>query len=261
MSRLFTSVLLIIHSSLCLAQSNERTVTFVVGDWEPYTSSQNNPEYKIAENLVTAAYATQGYTVDIKYHPWSRAYRYAETGKFDGTFPWFKNDQRTSIFEFSEPLFTQKVVFFYHSKSHFDWQDMSDLNNFRIGATQAYEVTRLMNSHGVKLEIANEDQSNFIKLAKHRLDAYPAAIERGYYMMGTLLTAIQIGQIRVHPKAIIEKDMFVMFSKHNPNRNQKLKRALKLGIQELFESGEYQKIISVDNQISLPEKPVQQVQR
>ncbi|MDA0119210.1 substrate-binding periplasmic protein [Vibrio sp. T11.5] len=250
MSRLFTSVLLIIHSSLCLAQSNERTVTFVVGDWEPYTSSQSNPEYKMAEDLVTAAYETQGYRVTIDYHPWSRAYRYVESGRYDGTFPWFKNDERESLFIFSESLFTQKIVFFYHIDSNFDWQKPVDLNNYHIGATQGYEVTRLLQSLGVNVEVTNEDQSNFIKLGKQRIDAYPAAVERGYYMMGTSLSAIQLNKLRIHPKPIIENDMYTMFSKHDHKRSERLSEALNLGIQQLIQSGEYQKIINVENQVS-----------
>ena len=251
MSRIFAIILLFVCSPLSVAQNSDKVVRLVVGDWEPYTSSLNNPNYKIAEDLVIAAYQTQGYSVTIDYHPWSRAYRYVESGIYDGTFPWFKNDERQSLFIFSESLFTQKIVFFYHVDSNFDWQKSLDLNNYHIGATQAYEVTRLLQSQGVKVEVANEDRSNFIKLGKQRIDAYPAAVERGYYMMGTILSAIQINKIRIHPKPILEKDMYTMFSKHDHERSARLSEALSLGIQQLIQSGEYQKIISVENQISV----------
>ncbi|OAJ93823.1 substrate-binding periplasmic protein [Vibrio bivalvicida] len=254
MSKLTLSILLLSFSILCSAHANERVVRLVVGDWEPYTSSQNNPNYKISETLVKAAYATQGYEVQIDYHPWTRAYRYAQTDRYDGTFPWFKNSEREELFLFSSPLFVQKIVFFYHMNSRFAWQDIADLNNFRIGATQEYEVTRLMQSNGIELEVSNSDDVNFIKLGKYRIDAYPAGLERGYYMMGNILPAIQINQLKVHPKPIIENDMFVMFSKQNIKRSKRLSEALRIGIESLIESGEYQVIIDVEKQIR-PEFP------
>ncbi|MCG9677585.1 transporter substrate-binding domain-containing protein [Vibrio sp. Isolate24] len=249
MSRILALVLLLILPPLAVSQTDDKVVKFVVGDWEPYTSSQNNPDHKIAEVLVRAAYQTQGYRVVIDYHPWSRAYRYAQSGQYDGTFPWFRSKQHEPFFVFSSPLFKQKIVFFYHEDSHFDWQKHDDLNQYRIGATQDYEVTRLLQSKDVRVEIANEDQSNFIKLGKHRIDAYPAAIDRGYYMMGTVLPAVQINKLRVHSKPIIEKEMYVMFAKHNHERNKKLNDVLYMGMRQLIQSGEYQKIISFENQV------------
>ena len=85
MSRIFAIILLFVCSPLSVAQNSDKVVRLVVGDWEPYTSSLNNPNYKIAEDLVIAAYQTQGYSVTIDYHPWSRAYRYVESGIYDGT--------------------------------------------------------------------------------------------------------------------------------------------------------------------------------
>jgi len=249
MSKLTLSILLFSFSILCSAQTNERVVRLVVGDWEPYTSSQNNPNYKISETLIKSAYATQGYEVKIEYHPWTRAYRYAQTDKYDGTFPWFKNSEREALFLFSSPLFVQKVVFFYHIDSGFDWQNTADLSKFQIGATQEYEVTRLMQSEGIEIEVSNSDDVNFIKLGKHRIDAYPAGLERGYYMIGNLLPTTQINQLKVHPKPIIENDMYVMFSKQNIRRSKQLSEALRIGIERLIESGEYQRIIDVEKQI------------
>jgi len=259
MGKLVALLLLLSYSSFCSAEAVNKSVNLVVGDWEPYTSSQDNSNYKISETLVRAAFATQGYQVKIEYHPWSRAYRYAQTDKYDGTFPWFKNSEREALFLFSSPLFVQKIVFFYHSNSQFDWQDIADLNQYQIGATQEYEVTRLMQSNGVKLEISNSDDVNFIKLGKHRIDAYPAGLERGYYMLGNLLPAMQINQLKVHPKPIIENDMYVMFSKQNLSRSQELKEALRLGIEQLIKSGEYQKIIDVEKQINSSSSGVQPV--
>ncbi|MFW7524475.1 substrate-binding periplasmic protein [Vibrio ostreicida] len=251
MIKLFVLVCLLIISPLSIAQSDDKSVRFVVGDWEPYTSSQRDPELKVAEVLVREAFATQGYSVSIDYHPWSRAYRYGQTGRYDGTFPWFKNSEREELFIFSSPLFIQKIVFFYHQNSQFNWRNIGDLNQFHIGATQDYEVTRLLKTHGVTLDIANTDQSNFIKLGKERIDAYPASVERGSYMLGTLLSATQLNQIEVHPKPIIERAMFLMFSRENSERSKHLNAVLHSGINQLIESGEYQNIIGArDKQIT-----------
>ena len=211
MLKLLVTLLLFLSSDRIAASQTNKSVRLVVGEWEPYTSSFSNPKYKISEELVRAAYQTQGYRVTIDHHPWARAYRYVQSGRYDGTFPWFRTVERESSFMFSPPLFLEKVMFIYHEKSKFDWQDIDDLNNYRVGATQAFTVTDYLLSENVNLEIANSDETNYIKLAKYRIDAYPAASKRGSYMLATLLTHDQTEHLRIHPKPCtgqVQQDTF-----------------------------------------------------
>ncbi|GLT16967.1 hypothetical protein GCM10007938_07440 [Vibrio zhanjiangensis] len=243
MLKSFILILLFLSSNTALASENTKTVRLVVGEWEPYTSSFSNPHYKISEELVRAAYQTQGYKVIIDHHPWARAYRYVQTGKYDGTFPWFKTTERESLFIFSTPLFVEEVVFIYHQDSQFHWENIDDLNKYRVGATQAFTATDYLISQNVNVTIENSDETNYIKLAKHRIDVYPAALKRGDYMLTTLLTKEQSEKLHIHPKPIMETEMFIMFSLQDIERRKLLSEAFTRGLNMLIDSGQYKEIM------------------
>lgn len=129
MCKRILALLCLICSSASWAIQENKTVRFAIGDWEPYTSRQDNPEFKVAETIVRAAFANQGYQVELDYFPWSRAYKYAESGAYDGSFPWMMTPERQTIFLYSKPFFTQHIVFFYHKSSQFDWHSVEDLKS------------------------------------------------------------------------------------------------------------------------------------
>ncbi|USD33556.1 amino acid ABC transporter [Vibrio coralliilyticus] len=223
--------------------SDDKVVKFAVGDWEPYTSSLSDPELKISETLVRRAFEVRGYTVELEYYPWVRSYQYAIRGKFDGTFPWMKNEDRVKEFIFSEPFFSQRVQFFYHSDTLFSWQEVADLHKYQIGATQGYQATHVMQKLGVKVEINNSEETNFQKMAKGRLDAYPTGVERGLYLIKHYVPKELRQHIKLDTKPLLEDDMFVIFSRFDSERSQVLVKEFNAGLQHLMETGEYSEIM------------------
>ncbi|WP_425628152.1 substrate-binding periplasmic protein [Vibrio neptunius] len=231
--------------SLCVFSSlaNDKTVRFAVGDWEPYTSSLSDPELKISETLVRRAFEIRGYAVELEYYPWVRSYQYAIRGDFDGSFPWMKNEDRVKDFIYSEPFFSQRVQFFYHSDIPFSWHDAKDLNKFQIGATQGYQATHIMEQLGVDVEVNNSEETNFQKMAKGRLDAYPTGVERGLYLIKHYVPEALRPYIKLDGKPLIEDDMFVIFSRFDNERSRILVKEFNAGLKQLMETGEYKQIM------------------
>ncbi|NOJ22113.1 substrate-binding periplasmic protein [Vibrio coralliilyticus] len=231
--------------SLCVfsAFASDKTVRFAVGDWEPYTSSLSDPELKISETLVRRAFEIRGYAVELEYYPWVRSYQYAIRGEFDGSFPWMKNEDRIKDFIYSEPFFSQRVQFFYHSDILFSWQEAKDLNKYQIGATQGYHATYFMEQLGIDVNINNSEETNFQKIAKGRLDAYPTGVERGLYLIKHYVPEELKPYIKLDSKPLLEDDMFVIFSRFDSERSQLLVSEFNAGLKQLIETGEYKEIM------------------
>ncbi len=231
-------------------EADNKIVRFAVGDWAPYTSSSENPREKISERIVIRAYEIQGYEVILSYYPWSRSLRLAKQGTYDGTFPWMFNDEREQSFLYSDAMFSQKVVFFSHKEANFYWQTLSDLTNFHIGATQDYQATHILITAGVEPTIENTEESNFDKLAKHRIDAYPTGLIRGKYLIEKLLSKEEARAISIGDKPLVEDNMYIIFSRQDIQRSRKLSEVFSRGLKALIESGEYESIIFDSNRIN-----------
>ncbi|OAJ94033.1 substrate-binding periplasmic protein [Vibrio bivalvicida] len=236
------------------ANADTKTVRFAIGEWAPYTSSSNNPREKISERIVIRAYESQGYEVILSYYPWSRSLRLAKQGTYDGTFPWMFNSERKQSFYFSDAMFTQKVVFFSHGDASFSWKKLNDLKNFHIGATQDYQATNLLLNAGLKPTIENTEESNFEKLAKHRIDAYPTGLIRGKYLIDKYLSKEEARVIRIGDKPLVEDSMYIMFTQKDMQRSSTLSEVFSKGLKVLIESGEYQAIVFDSNRITSPDK-------
>ncbi|HFQ5580943.1 TPA: substrate-binding periplasmic protein [Vibrio vulnificus] len=226
-----------------LADQNNKVVKFAIGDWEPYTSSIPQQELKISETLVRRAFELRGYTIELEYFPWVRSYQYAIEGRFDASFPWMKNEERIKHFYYSNPIFSQRIQFFYHKDSEFSWQLLTDLDAYRLGATQGYQATFFLQKHGVDIEVNNAEEDNFVKIAKGRLDAYATGVERGWYILENYVPEELREYIRLDPKHLLKEEMYVIFSKFDEQRSKQLLQEFNAGLQQLIDSGEYADIM------------------
>lgn len=242
-----TLVVLLLFSATTLAQ--EQRVRFAIGEWPPYTTAANLPQNQVAQRVVKEAYESQGYQVEFDYFPWSRAFKLASGGKYDGTFPWIKNDERSELFLYSEAIFTQTVVFFYHQDTAFSWEEIDDLKQYNIGGTQDYQTVFFLNQYGIDQTLSIDEQASFNKLLKRRIDAYPTGKIRGQYLLNTLLSDSEASQIKSHSKPLFEDDMHILLPKHNPERSQLLIEVFAQGLEELLTSGRYQEIMIDNNRI------------
>jgi polar amino acid transport system substrate-binding protein len=224
-------------------------VRFAIGEWAPYTSSTYQG-VKVAEEVVIRAFATQGYEVKLDYHPWSRSLKLAAQTQYDGSFPWLPNKKRTLKYIYSKPFLRQKIVFFSHKSANFIWSDSTNFDNYVVGGTQDYHATNLLLELGISPIIDSSEESNFNKLAKNRIDLYPAGLSRGKYLINQLLSEEQLETIQVGSKPLIEGDMHIIFSRANTARSNKLKEVFAIGLRQLIDSGEYQAIVSVNNRIN-----------
>ncbi len=240
MKKVFVLLLLIISLRVF---ANE-TVVFATGDWEPFTSSREE-NGKIAENIITEAFKLENIDAVFEYYPWKRSFEYAKDGRYAGTFPWLKTEEREVDFLYhNEAVIFDKTVFFYLKGMDFDWFDYGDLSNYKIGVTIGYAITEILEKEGLRIESSTSDDSNYRKLFAGRLDLYPNNIYVGYYQIKMLFSDLEVSQFTHHPKPVMrEEPMYMLFSRNHPD-SAELARKLDSGLRKLKASGRYDDILS-----------------
>lgn len=217
------------------------TLTLAVGDWAPYTSKADS-QARIAQTIVSETFGRAGITVDYAYVPWKRAFNLTRDGKYDGSFPWFKTDDRARDFVFPKSaLIKQAYVFFHLRDRDFQWDTLSDLKKFKIGVLSGEFTEKLLRDNGGPIEPLADGPANFKKLVSGRIDAYPTSRIVGYYAVRRMFPPETAATITHHPTPLKEDDMYIMFSKSSGGR---LAEVFTKAFDALRSSGRYDEIMN-----------------
>lgn len=239
-STIFTAIGLTFFNTVSLA--NEVT-QFANGEWPPYMS-QDLPYGGFASRIVYEAYALSGINIQYKWLPWKRALTEAEKGLVDGTVGWIFSKERDKKFLFSNPVFSQEMVFFHLKKYSFDWEKIEDLRNIKIGATIGYgdygeAFIQAEASAVIKVERVRTDEQNFGKLLTGRIQVFPLAKEVGDYILKKKFKPQQAESITYNKKPIHIQKYYILFSKRKKN-SLLLQQKFNEGLEVLIKSGKYQ---------------------
>jgi len=224
------------------ALGNE-VVKFAIGEYPPYTSARN-PNARVLEVLVRAAFKLQAIDVEYGHYPWQRSFALAKNGDVDGTFPWLKNSDRMQDFYIGDQEIYQDQGVYWHLRSTpFDWDTTEDLRKYKFGVTLGYTRTQeFYNKLGIKAETEVTEESNFKKLLAGRIDVYRTSKVVGTYLVDSLFDASARNRFVFHPKVTDDSSFFILFSRKT-DRGKRLEREFSIGLEKLKASGRHQEII------------------
>lgn len=114
------------------AQAADEKITVTVGEWPPFLS-QKLKDGGIIAQLIRDVFAADGVEAELEFLPWGRSYHEASIGKYNAMGIWMHKPEREAEFLYSDPVLTEQFVFFYREDSPFDWQNLDDLNGYRMG--------------------------------------------------------------------------------------------------------------------------------
>ncbi len=219
-----------------LAQVNLATVHY------PPFYSDELPEGGPLTALIRAAFAHEGYGVNVEQLPWARAYKWASEGRYDGLFSAWYRPEREELFVFSAPLPANEVVFFKRKGEDIRFKSLADLLPYRIGVVRGYANPPEFDSLSLKLQKVTSDEQNLRKLAQSHIDL--ALIDRyvARFLMASnaphLITRLEW----IEPPIQVEAQ-YVMFSKKAPE-HLRLLEAFNRGLANIKLSGDYEKILT-----------------
>jgi len=197
----------------CSVVFSAKTVIFSIGEYPPYTS-ESDEKGKLTEKIVREAFALEDYNVQYEYYPWKRAFAMVKEGQANGSFPWYKTEERVKEFLFPEEPVVDVSSYFFHLKNvEFDWSNIEDLKQNKIGATIGYSHIALFDKHGIQYDIASSDEVNLKKLLAGRIEAFPLDFYTGHYMIKELF-APEIAMLFTYDTTPLEEGgYYIMFSK------------------------------------------------
>lgn len=219
-----------------------RTVIVSTGEWSPIISKQKLG-YGPLSMVISEAFALSGIKVEFQFFPWKRAMQELRSGRTMASSAWRKTSDREQEFLFSDGVYDNQNVFFHLKSTPFDWNTLSDLKNYYIGAALGYAYSEDFEKGEERGDFevfrVNKEKSLIEMLLTKRIDVFPANREVGLQLIRTQ-TPEAFAQFAIHPKPISLKPLHLVFNK-DPNSKAMLNK-FNLGLRQLKQSGRYAEI-------------------
>jgi polar amino acid transport system substrate-binding protein len=169
--------------------------------------------------LIRAVFARAEIPVEIKAYPWKRALSYGESGE-TGVGGIYKNENRVQVFDYSDPIFAEKLVLYVRRDFPLDFKGLASLKGKRIGVIRGWsygsDFDRMRSERAFVADEASSDAFNFQKLAIRReIDCVIATDVSGDPALERLGLSGAIVKEKI-PLAIL--DVYIVFSNKSPDK-------------------------------------------
>lgn len=166
MTRLMLCILTLLSSSQLYAEK----ITAVGDPWPPFLDP-NKANKGIITEIATAAYATQGYELEMSFVPWARAIAGVKNASFDLLLGTWHTEERTKFLMFSDPYLNNAIKFIKKKGNNYDYTGLDSLTGKSVGVVRGYGYgDELLTATNFKKPEAKNFISNIRKLTAGRID-------------------------------------------------------------------------------------------
>ncbi|OGR13771.1 MAG: hypothetical protein A2277_06065 [Desulfobacterales bacterium RIFOXYA12_FULL_46_15] len=244
------SVFLLLASIFVLGQNGysqnpDDVVRLVTVEFAPYEFEEQENGVKIIKgiqvDMVKRMCELAGLQYSLKLLPFKRAYEEALSLKQDCIFNFYKNPERLSLFDYTDPLLNNPLVIFVkkgeETKIRFTGK-VEELKGFQIGVMLGYtyspDFDEAIKNNVITVDPVSSHVINFQKLSHKRIDMYICEQNVGLYTAKKIGVAEQIAFLETPFKI---QQGYLGIAKNNPKKAiiGKLNAALK----QIKDSGEY----------------------
>jgi len=167
-------------------------------------------------------------------------------GRVMASSAWRKTNDREQEFLFSDDVYDNQNVFFHLKSTPFNWNSLSDLKKYYIGAALGYayseDFERGEERGDFEVFRVNKEKSLVEMLLTRRIDAFPANREVGLQLIRSQ-TPEAFSQFAIHPKPLSLKPLHLAFIK---DQNSKaLLQSFNMGLRQLKQSERYAEIYNM----------------
>jgi polar amino acid transport system substrate-binding protein len=138
-------------------------------------------------DIVRESFHEQGYTILLNVRPWSRALKSVEMGSIDVLFPAGKNQERLSLYAYSQqPVNDVKFLVYINQDQSIEWQGLDSIKSKLIGVMSGYNYGNIWNKNKPKtFEVVNLKQG-FDLLRLNRIKGFAGyEIPWDFYLKGS----------------------------------------------------------------------------
>ena len=250
MNRTSTIVLLALLT-LISSVSQASTLSIVAKEEAPYFG-KNLPQQGLSAEIVQTALNHAGFTSDISYKTWPRAYEGAQIGVFDILGSIWKTDFRSQDFAFSEPYLFHEIQFIRRQDdAQYIFKSLKDLDGLIIGTLKGYAYRRdfLKDRSFIKVP-QNQLLQNLLKLTKGEIDLTLGDKRKITYELNQFMKG-SIDKLRLLPTPLARNAVHIAISKENPQHKAILER-FNQALKAMKSDGSYQKIIDKHRSSLIP---------
>ena len=145
-------------------------ITAVGDPWPPFLDP-NQANNGIISEIATAAYATQGYEVEMSFVPWARALDGVKNASYDLLLGTWLTAERTEFLLYSDPYLNNSIKFIKQKGSSFEYSGLESLTGKSVGIVREYGYgDAFANAKHFKTAEAKDFISNIRKLIAGRID-------------------------------------------------------------------------------------------
>ena len=217
----------------------------VVGEsTPPYEFIQNGEVVGIDVDIAKAIFKKLNIDAEYQILPWTRAWKMVETGEADAVFTTSRKDARKPFLYYpEEDMWNSEFAFFVRKdKKQPSFNSYEDAKGLTVGVIRGNSYNDDFFNAKLKLDEARDDEQNFKKLAKGRIDLYIQKKGVGLYTLKLL--GLQ-DEIAVYDKIMFSKGYPMPFAKNSsyPN-NKKIAAQFEQELKNMKANGEYDKIFA-----------------
>ncbi len=163
--QLVTSVLFV-----CCLTANAEKITAAGDPWPPFLDPNTSSQGILVE-IASAAFATQGYELEMNFVPWARALSGVKNASFDLLLGTWWTQERTAYLLYSDPYLENSVKFIKRKGDSFEFSGLESLNGKSVGIVRGYGYNDdFLSAKNFKKPEAKEFIANIKKLAAGRIN-------------------------------------------------------------------------------------------
>jgi polar amino acid transport system substrate-binding protein len=205
------------------------------------------PQFGVASQILTEAFAAVGVRVEYGFFPWTRAMKLAQEGRWDGTAIWWDSKSRRESFYFTDPIIPSKTAFFYLKGRTFDWHSYKDLAKLKVGGTAGYFYGKRFadaeRSGLIRTVRTRSDEIGLTNLLKGRIDVFPGEIVVTYFQIRGTFGPEEASRFTHHPKLIRDEPLYLLLSRKVAGMDR-MRDRFNQGLRQLKRSGRYKQIVA-----------------
>ncbi|MBU1343190.1 MAG: transporter substrate-binding domain-containing protein [Proteobacteria bacterium] len=153
-------------------------------DFPPYEFREDNQAKGIMVKIVTTLFKRADVSLTLKYLPFKRAYILTKQGEIDGLFSFTKTKERLELFDFTDPIIDNPIVFFVRKDADIQFETLEDLKGLTIGVMRGYSYGPEFDNSPIFIrEKSDSHLSNFKKILSARIHVYPCDKLVGLYIL------------------------------------------------------------------------------
>lgn len=230
-----------LFSFICLFANAEK-ITAAGDPWPPFLDP-NKEDKGIIVQITSAAFASQGYELEMNFVPWARALSGVKNASFDLLLGTWWTEERTSFLLFSEPYLENSIKFIKKKGDSFNFDGLESLTGKSVGVVRGYGYgDDFLNAKNFKRPVAKDFIANVRKLVAGRVNL---TLEDELVAKAIIAKEAPelLSQIEFCSMPLNSNALHVTSGLANA-KHKRLIAAFNKGLAEIKKSGEYDKILS-----------------